>query len=903
MIRPGLRLYHPPLFVHQTRPSTSNTYDLKAVQRYYEQHHAQRPSTSDTTDATEADFYMALPPPNVTGNLHIGHAVTATIEDAVCRYQEKLGKKVTWIPGFDHAGIATQMIVEKRLWKEKQLLRSQMSDEEFLRFCEEWKDERVADITWQLRSMSTTLDWTRQYYTMDKKFSIAVRRAFCQLHGEGLIFRDQQHVHWCPTLQSVISDQEVDEVEAQGGQWISVSGVAGRTRKIRVGVLHRVRYELAEPDRNDPKIVEVYTTRPETLYADIALAVNPNDDRLHNLIGKRVIHPLTRMELPIVGHQRVKPDFGTGILKITPAHDPVDFEVARECNLLGPSVSCIGKDGRIIGVPQYDGMDRFEARLKVLEELKAIGAYGGSSLQDRCIVKICSRSGDVIEPKPLEQWFLDTAEMHRSVLDALRRGEISIKPAFGEKHLDRWLNYEKPWCLSRQLAWGHRIPAYRTKDNRWLVADSEEVARRQTGYDGPLQPETDVLDTWFSSSLIPIVVRGWPAERIPSAVPLNLMETGHDIVGFWVARMLAVCNRLTGRLPFTSILLHGLIRDSSGRKMSKSLGNVIDPMDVIDGISLEEMVQRLSSSNLDASEIDRASDELRRRYPKGISACGADALRFALLRHDLTAADDVKIDITKFSDEGRRFCNKLWNLCKYASTVFDKVSPLEATIDSQHPVDLWIKSRLGAAMRHVKLHMDNMEPHSAFGALHEFLLTELCDVYLETTKKANWKNDTKRLSQIATTLKAVLDHSLSALSLFMPQSSAYFLDQTAHLQEISFQDLGNFSVTGVKPYEEDIAVDAFPAIVKGFPAILAVHIKPTDDYDLLGALEAKLNKAFEKEAKRAESLRKLAERTVGESTTPASEVDAATSSPIAEEVDKLRRAIEAVKSKKRTAWA
>uniref|UniRef100_A0A7E4UYJ0 valine--tRNA ligase n=1 Tax=Panagrellus redivivus TaxID=6233 RepID=A0A7E4UYJ0_PANRE len=746
-------------------------FSVDTVVRSYREGSGKRPRIA----AGGEPFRMILPPPNVTGNLHLGHASTVVIQDAICRYQRHLGRDVTWFPGFDHAGIATQTVVERKLFKEKGLLRADMDKDEFLRHCNEWKDSRIASITSQLQRTGASLAEDQSYYTMDERFSEAVTHAFCQLHSDGLIFRDKRIINWCSTLRSAISDQEVDFISIEGRQGVPFT-INGRQRHIEFGALHLVRYALVDPIPGEKVYVEVATTRPETLFADMALAINPNDPNNSKYIGRRVKHPLTGTILPIIADEGVKLDKGTGLLKVTPSHDFLDYTIAKR----HPEVfkddylSCIDESGFLINANSFNSQHRLAARENVVSALAEQNVYGGFMEQPTAQIPVCSRTGDFIEPKLHDQWFLDCQQLNATILDDINNGRISIFPEGNIQKLVDWLSYSEPWCLSRQLAWGHQIPAFKKADGSWVVSatpvpDSER--------------DSDVLDTWFSSALIPLIVNGWPNKDVKfTSPPLNLMETGHDIIGFWVARMLILCRHLGGVLPFDKILLHGLIRDSNGRKMSKSLGNVIDPLDVIDGISLSSMVERLRESNLDPKEIVTAEKDLKTRFPEGMKAAGPDGLRFALLRHDLFS-EDVNASIATTAQEGLKFCNKLWNLDKYAEIVYSKVDLSSVTDPPLAIADQWIISRLRSTLERVYDLMDakndcaTAAPHLAFGCLKDFLLQDLCDVYLETTKSAinddNSPDVITRRNAIAFTLQRVLSVSFTVLEPFMPFVSTY----------------------------------------------------------------------------------------------------------------------------------
>uniref|UniRef100_A0A1I7XLR2 valine--tRNA ligase n=1 Tax=Heterorhabditis bacteriophora TaxID=37862 RepID=A0A1I7XLR2_HETBA len=547
---------------------------------------------------------------------------------------------------------------------------------------------------------------------------------------------------------------EVDRVNISPDSFLMIPAQNGGKRSVRVGVMHRIRYPLL----NSTKFVEVGTTRPETIFADVALAVNPCDTRYSNLIGKRVLHPLIQgRELPILADEAVIMDKGTGILKITPSHDYLDYEIASrhwdEILCIDPNAKnrhCFDESGRIT-ISNFKNMDRFDGREKVIQILEELNLYCGEMSYCSGQIAVCSRTGDIIEPRLTEQWFMNTSGMYEDTEKAIKDGRIKIDPIGQEQRLFDWLSNKDPWCLSRQLFWGHRIPAYKTEGSPWIIAKSLEEARKRLNTSAVLQQDNDVLDTWFSSSLVPLVTSGWMEGTLDVSKPLlNIMETGWDILGFWVARMIAMTIRLTGgQVPFPRVVLHGLIRDSNGQKMSKSLGNVIDPLDIINGIQQSEMIERLERSFLNQNEIVSAIADIRSRFPEGIPQSGADALRFALLRHDVLASD-IPLNIADLAGEGLRFCNKLWNLIAYVETVSAK-SLTQKDVDSENPAvsfsltflyvsllnqvasnwqDLWILSRLAACLQQVDSHMEECNPHLAFSGLHTFILSNLCDVYL-----------------------------------------------------------------------------------------------------------------------------------------------------------------------------
>uniref|UniRef100_A0A0R3RW49 valine--tRNA ligase n=1 Tax=Elaeophora elaphi TaxID=1147741 RepID=A0A0R3RW49_9BILA len=767
------------------------SFNIDVVIKTYEKW-MERAAAIQTKDSDPNVYRMILPPPNVTGNLHIGHALTATIEDVMCRYRRLQGQQVVWYPGFDHAGIATQVVVERKLWNEKKLRRHQVTQHDFLQLCQQWKNERMADISKQLKALGATLDWQNTYYTLDDKFSEGVTIAFCQLYNDGLIFNDLRMVNWCPTLRSTISDQEVDIIDV-GKNDFSLDKSDLERKCIEIGVMHRIRYEFSNVNSlSGSDYLEVGTTRPETLFADCALAVNPNDERYAKYIGLRVRHPLfPDRTLPILADAAVHADKGTGVLKITPAHDFIDFAIARNhADQLSDedfNRSCIDESGCLINAMDFNGMDRFEARNKIVARLLACDKYGGSMPYDEQQLRICNRTGDIIEPMVKKQWFMDCASMNDAALRAIERGSLTVTPKYMQKHLENWLNEKEPWCLSRQLDWGQRIPAFRLDfDSDWIVAPNKAEALRlcdRTSTEMNLKQDADVLDTWFCSSLIPIILLGWPRKRI-DRIPLSVLETGYDIVGFWVARMVTVCHSLTGYLPFPKVVLHGLVRDENGKKMSKSLGNVIDPSDIVNGISVQQMLERLDRSALSETEKKVAADSLKSRFPEGIPRCGPDALRFALLRHDVGAMD-INIDVVRTAVEGLKFCNKLWNLCIYTNEILRNYREVSNQVCDDRIEDCWIKSRLESSLMIMSEKIESDCPHLALTALHRFLYNDLCDVYIETTKKALRSKDYPRLRVVAAVLHDVIEKSLIHLSIFMPFVSQHLLDRIKREKESS----------------------------------------------------------------------------------------------------------------------
>ncbi|XP_043252604.1 valine--tRNA ligase isoform X2 [Colletes gigas] len=625
-------------------------------------------------------FIMVIPPPNVTGYLHLGHALTNAVEDAITRWNRMKGRTTLWNPGCDHAGIATQVVVEKKLWKEEKKSRYDVGRENFIEKVWKWKEEKGDRIYLQLRKLGSSLDWDRACFTMDPKLCSAVTEAFIRLHDEGAIYRSNRLVNWSCTLKSAISDIEVDKVELTGRTLLSIPGYQ---EKVEFGVLVLFAYEVIDSEEK----ITVATTRIETMLGDTAIAVHPQDTRYSQFIGKYVQHPFCNRKLPIIADEYVEKDFGTGAVKITPAHDPNDYEIGKRHNL--PFITIFDDNGTIIGdYGQFTGMKRFHARVAIVKELTARNLF--VEIKDNpMVVPMCSRSKDVVEPLLKPQWYVKCNEMAAKAMESVQNGELKIIPDQYKKIWYHWMENIKDWCISRQLWWGHRIPAYSVKvlgatedikpdDDYWVSGHSEseakEKAAKQLGVAVDniiVTQDPDVLDTWFSSGLFPFSIFGWPDEtkELDAFYPGTLLETGHDILFFWVARMVFLGQKLLGKLPFKEVYLHAMVRDAHGRKMSKSLGNVIDPMDVISGITLEGLHNQLMESNLDSKEIQQAIEGQKRDYPQGIPECGTDALRFALCAYT-TQGRDINLDILRVQGY-RFFCNKIWNATKFAFTYLD----------------------------------------------------------------------------------------------------------------------------------------------------------------------------------------------------------------------------------------
>ncbi|XP_053329181.1 valine--tRNA ligase, mitochondrial [Spea bombifrons] len=699
--------------------------------------------------ATQETFALCIPPPNVTGSLHLGHALTVAIEDSLVRWRRMKGQKVLWVPGSDHAGIATQAVVEKKLWKEQSLSRHDLGREKFLESVWEWKEEKGDRIYHQLKSLGASLDWERSCFTMDETFSRAVTEAFVQLYDDGLVSRRRRLVNWSCTLRSAISDIEVESRPLTGKTNLFVPGYQ---RKVPFGLL----FSFAYPTEEGGDEITVATTRPETMLGDTAVAVHPDDLRYLRFHGKRLRHPFSGRLIPVVTHELVNPEFGTGAVKVTPAHSLVDFEMAQALSL--PMVSVIGEDGAMTEAAGdwIQGVKRFDAREQVLSALKEKGLYRGDC-EHALLLPICSRSGDVIEHLLKSQWFVNCDDMAQKALEAVDSGRLKMTPSYHQKNWRNWLSNISDWCVSRQLWWGHQIPAYsvtvqgtRPEQNLcgetegfWVAARSEAEARRKAAEtlgrpeeELLLKRDEDVLDTWFSSALFPFAMLGWPehTQDFQAFYPNSLLETGSDLLFFWVARMVMLGEQLTGRLPFREVLLHSMVRDAHGRKMSKSLGNVLDPLDVMTGISLEGLQQKLKDGNLDPRELKVAEAGLLKDYPRGIPECGTDALRFALCSYRVQG-DDINLDVASVLAV-RHFCNKIWNGVKFVlSALGEDFAPVPMEeLRPCAPVDRWLLDRLRQLTEECERRLQTYDIHVAAGAIQAFWVQIYCDVYLEAVK-------------------------------------------------------------------------------------------------------------------------------------------------------------------------
>ncbi len=715
-------------------------------------------------------YCIMIPPPNVTGSLHMGHGFNNSIMDCLIRFRRMQGRNTLWQPGTDHAGIATQMVVERQLAAQG-IGRHDLGREKFLEKVWEWKEQSGGTITRQIRRLGSSVDWSRERFTMDEGLSEAVKEAFVRLHQDGLIYRGKRLVNWDTKFHTAISDLEVENHDEKGHLW-------------------NLRYPLADgkktADGKDHLIVA--TTRPETMLGDAAVAVHPEDERYKALIGSFVELPLVGRRIPIIADDYCDPEFGTGCVKITPAHDFNDYEVGKRHNL--PLINIFDKDAQVLAKAQvfnidgsvnaeidgslpaeYAGLDRFVARKQIVAAFEAAGLL--EKIEDHALkVPKGDRSGTVIEPWLTDQWYVSTKPLAEKAIAVVESGEIQFVPKQYENMYFSWMRDIQDWCISRQLWWGHRIPAwYDEAGNVYVGRDEAEVRAKHNLGDATLRQDEDVLDTWFSSGLWTFSTLGWPQQTdfLKTFHPTDVLVTGFDIIFFWVARMIMLSTHLTGQIPFKTVYVHGLVRDGQGQKMSKSKGNVLDPLDIVDGISLDELLEKRTSGMMQPKLAEKIAKQTRAEFPEGIAAYGTDALRFTNLALASTGRD-IKFDMGRV--EGyRNFCNKLWNAANF---VIENTDGQDTGVNGEpvdlSPVDRWIISALQRCEQDVTRHLDAFRFDMAAQALYEFIWDEYCAWYLELVKPVLWDENAPIERQRGTrrTLVRVLEVILRLAHPFMP---------------------------------------------------------------------------------------------------------------------------------------
>lgn len=698
------------------------------------------------SNQSEQAFCIMIPPPNVTGTLHMGHAFNNTIMDSLTRYHRMCGDNTLWQPGTDHAGIATQMVVERQLNAAGQS-RAELGREAFLEKVWDWKEESGSSISKQLERLGSSVDWSRERFTMDEGLSEAVREVFVRLYEEDLIYRGTRLVNWDPVLHTAVSDLEVVSEEEQGHLW-------------------HMRYPLADGSGH----LVVATTRPETMLGDSAVAVHPEDERYQHLIGKTIALPLSEREIPIIADDYVDPEFGTGCVKITPAHDFNDYEMGQRHDL--PMLNIFTIDAKINteAPAAYQGLDRYAARKAIIVELERLDLLE-KIVDHKLMVPRGDRSGAVIEPFLTDQWYVKTESLAAPAIEAVESGKIRFVPDNWKNTYYSWMNDIQDWCISRQLWWGHRVPAWYDDQGKVYVGRDEAEVRSKykLSDDFALRQDEDVLDTWFSSALWPFSTLGWPQKtpELKAFYPTSVLVTGFDIIFFWVARMIMMGMKFVDDVPFHDIYIHGLVRDSDGQKMSKSKGNVLDPIDLIDGITLDQLISKRTKGLMQPQMAAKIEASTRKQYPDGISAYGTDALRFTFAALASTGRD-VKFDLNRI--EGyRNFCNKLWNASRFVlmncedAEIADSIDFKALSI-----TDRWILSRQQELIDIVHHDFQNYRFDLAAKALYEFTWNEFCDWYLELIKPVMFSDDEAAKRQTRRVLLEVLETLLRLMHPIIP---------------------------------------------------------------------------------------------------------------------------------------
>ena len=732
-------------------------------------------------------YCIALPPPNVTGSLHMGHAFQDTLMDILIRYHRMSGKRTLWQGGTDHAGIATQMVVERQLEAQGKS-RQSLGRKKFIDAIWDWKSKSGGTISKQLRRMGASIDWSRERFTLDEDLSLAVRKVFVDLHKEGLIYKGKRLVNWDPVLRTAVSDLEVISELENGHLW-----------------------HFHYPVRNSKEHLTIATTRPETMFGDSAVAVNPTDDRYSKFIGEFIDLPLSNRKIPIIGDDYVDKEFGSGCLKVTPAHDFNDYEIGMRHDL--EVINILAEDGTLNSTvpPDYVGLDRFEARKKIITELKNKGLLLKTE-PHQLMVPRGDRSKTVIEPYLTDQWFVKMEDLASPALEAVRQGKTKFIPENWTKTYYDWLENIQDWCISRQLWWGHRIPAWYDDSGNFFVGMSEEHVRKENNLSPskPLKQDEDVLDTWFSSALWPFSTLGWPekTEELSAFYPTSVLVTGFDIIFFWVARMMMMGLKIMGDVPFRQVYIHGLVRDNDGNKMSKSKGNIIDPLDLIDGITLNQLIKKRTSGLMRPEDASSIEQDTRRDFPDGIAPFGTDALRltFAAMA---TTGRDIRFDLGRIGGY-RNFCNKIWNASRFVKLMADKHGFCRKESTSvANSAEHWINSKLKKTLANVKENFDLYRFDLASNSIYEFIWDDFCDWYIESAKVTLLSDalTVQQKKQVVGSLMEILQTALCILHPIMPFISEELWSELEALKNskqkflaVKFPDSINF-----RPHDHEVS--------------------------------------------------------------------------------------------------